>query len=136
MRVPRSRSRRWQIYPDTTAVHKISILGSTQRQLTPVLLSAKYTYFCCAVAMAAAASTPGIFFVRHQQFEQQRDLTPCQDHWHNLRQPRARKRAAVDAKAVGDGECSPEDIIIIVSALPLCASEWEIRIEHTQHREQ
>lgn len=56
--------------------------------------------------MAEAVSTPGMFGLHQQRFEQQRDLTPCQEYRPNLRQPRASKRAAVDANAMGDGECS------------------------------
>lgn len=63
-----------------------------------------YMYLCYAADMAAAASMPGTFCLPQQQFEQQRDLTPCQEYWHDPGQPRASKRAAVDANAVGDGE--------------------------------
>ena len=55
----------------------------------------------------AEASTPGIFCLHQKQVEQQRNLTLSQEKWSDLRQPRASKRAAVNANAVGGGKCFP-----------------------------
>lgn len=68
--------------------------------------------------MAAAASATRTFCLRQQQFDQQQDhLTPYQEYGHNLPHPRATKRAAVLANAVGNGEYFPQKISCFWSRL-------------------
>lgn len=84
--------------------YEIGINTTPRVSLCP--LSAIYLW-CAAAPMAAAASTPGMLWLHQKKSERQRDPTPGQEPWHNLRQPKASKRAAVDANAVGGGECYP-----------------------------
>eukprot|EP00752_Nemacystus_decipiens_P007940 g7094.t1 len=57
---------------------------------------------------AAAPPTPGVVCLLQQDLEQEeRDLIPCQEPWHKMRQPMASKRAAVHANAVGAASRRP-----------------------------